>query len=391
MNRIQRNCPLCGHEGVAIYNNVMAAVGPFDLSYEIRSCPHCQSVFSDKLAPKIDYDRYYSTMSKHDWAPVAENSDSGRCHRHLAEMIAEVAPLDSQIVDIGCGTGHLLYCLKNMGYTRLIGIDPSPQSRHMAKQFFDLDHIYTGFIDTIDDGNFLADCDVCCLTGVLEHLYAPLEQIAPVVRRLKPGARLVIGVPDLEAFTVKDREPFGELSLEHINYFSIRSLTSFLARLGCRLERCVSSPGQNESNLLALAIKQDLSIESESCQDVAVMKNYLAASEAKLGPKLAALSPHLSSETIVYGAGSHTARLLPRLDQIGLLKHCVALVDKNPNLHNGTFGGLPVLSPDDLAKRPGCRILISSFRFEAEIAVTLKDLPNTVLTIYSELSREPSA
>lgn len=386
MNRTRRDCPFCQHEGRLLYDNVMAMVGPFDLSYEVRACSHCGSVFSDQLAPRADYDRYYATMSKHDWAPVTDETDSGRCHRHLARLIRDVAMPDSRILDIGCGTGHLLFCLKEEGYRHLRGLDPSLQSASSAKKYFGLEDIHTGFIDDVAETSHLDGCDVCCVTGVLEHLYAPLEQFKPVVDRLSPGARLVVGVPDLDAFTVKSREPFGELSLEHINFFSRRSLAAFFNRLGCRQETCVSVSGRDESNLLAVAIKEGPMPNSGRVDDGPVMTAYLDDSEAALAPRLDFLVRRMSRQTVIYGAGSHTARLLPKLEKIGALKNCVALADRNPNLHGASFGGLPVLAPEELLNRPDHDILISSFRFEGIIAAALKDqgLAAAILTIYAD-------
>lgn len=382
MQRTQRNCPLCQHEGEILYDNAMAAIDAFDLSYEVRACPRCQSVFADKLAPKTVYDQYYATLSKHDWAPVTDDSDSGRCHRRLAQLIREVAPFDSRILDIGCGTGHLLFCLKEEGYANLSGLDPSPQSIQSARTYFGLDGIHTGFIDTIAETAHLDGCDVCCITGVLEHLYAPVEQLLPVVRRLRPGARIVVGVPDIDAFTVAHREPFGELSLEHINFFSRRSLAAFFARLGCRLEECATYPGRDESNLLAIAVKDATAARPDRVRDAPVMRAYREASESVLAPRLDSLAQRMSRKTVIYGAGSHTARLLPKLKSLDLLKSCVAVTDRNPNLHGKTFGGLPVIAPDSLADMQDCDILISSFRFEREIAETLKGTQHTVLPIY---------
>jgi SAM-dependent methyltransferase len=365
----------------------MAPVGSLDLSYEVRGCPRCGAVFSDRLAPREDYGRYYAAMSKHDLEPVADGSDSGRCHRELARLLGGLAPADGRILDIGCGTGHLLSCLREAGFGRLAGLDPSPRSAASARDHFGLDCVQAGSIDSAAGTPGLDGLDVCCLTGVLEHLHSPLEQLGAVVGRLRPGARLAVGVPDLDSFTAEGREPFGELSLEHVNFFSRRSLAAFLGRLGCRLEACVSFPGKDESNLLAVAVKDGQPARAGAAGDVPAMEAYLAASSAALAPRLASLAARMSRRTIVYGAGSHTARLLPRLAGLGLLGHCVALVDRNPNLQGRAFGGLPVFPPDCLVGLGDGDILVSSFRFEGEIAAALEGMPNAILTIYLDPGR----
>lgn len=56
--------------------------------------------------------------------------------------------------------------------------------------------------------------------------------MALLLVRLRPGCKILIEVPAIECFLKPDCEPFGEFSLEHIQYFDTASLTNLMKSLG---------------------------------------------------------------------------------------------------------------------------------------------------------------
>jgi len=74
---------------------------------------------------------------------------------------------------------------------------------------------------------------------------------------------------------------------------------------------------------------------------------------------------------VLYGAGSHSARLLPQLNS-RQKKNLVAVLDGNKNLHGKRFDQWVVHAPEELAEFPGLPVLISSYRSEKLIEQTLK-------------------
>ena len=94
----------------------------------------------------------------------------------------------------------------------------------------------------------------------------------------------------------------------------------------------------------------------------------------------------LHAPFLIYGAGSHTARILPMLsaDLRQLPVH--AIIDNNPNLAGKQLGGIPIVSAAKLGDYPGRDILISSFRYETEIKNYLanEERERAVLTIYAD-------
>lgn len=98
---------------------------------------------------------------------------------------------DAACLDVGCGTGSLLYALRSAGYNNLSGVDCSPQQVSFARQACKnveqddaIDHLRT------HAGQF----DLITAFDIIEH-FAKDEVIVfldELHRALKPGGRLII-------------------------------------------------------------------------------------------------------------------------------------------------------------------------------------------------------
>ena len=94
------------------------------------------------------------------------------------------------------------------------------------------------------------------------------------------------------------------------------------------------------------------------------------------------IAADIASSLVIYGAGSHTARLLPKLPAKEL-DRISAVVDGNPNLHGKRLGNFVIEAPSALANYPAATIVVSSFRSQISIAEMLRATrANSVLTLY---------
>jgi hypothetical protein len=88
---------------------------------------------------------------------------------------------------------------------------------------------------------------------------------------------------------------------------------------------------------------------------------------------------------VIWGAGSHSARLMPTLAGRGLDRSVRAVIDSNPNLHGRSFGRHTVMPPDALRNWPDATVIVSSFRASAAIAMSLRArFTNAVCTLYPD-------
>jgi SAM-dependent methyltransferase len=174
------------------------------------------------------------------------------------------------VLDVGCGTGTLLTAplAERFPGTRFHGVDPDPATIAFAQDHHRLENLTFGAPDVLDpDARF----DVIIASEVLEHVEDPLAFLALLRRRLNPGGRVLITVPNgygpfewtaaLEALlevsgaypvlraakrrllgrgassTPAPREANTLAVSPHINFFSYRSLLRALGEAGLAVER----------------------------------------------------------------------------------------------------------------------------------------------------------
>jgi 2-polyprenyl-3-methyl-5-hydroxy-6-metoxy-1,4-benzoquinol methylase len=145
------------------------------------------------------------------------------------ELATILAPLEPRsVVDVGCGTGHLLrFVVERMCGTpqRIVGIDHSDAGLRRARELLPsatwrVEDIY----DLSLDGERF---DLVLCTEVLEHLHDP-EEVVRVLRSLcATGGRVAITVPD------GARDSWEG----HVNFWDQDELRAFLAPHG--LDRIV--------------------------------------------------------------------------------------------------------------------------------------------------------
>ncbi|MCF8198591.1 MAG: class I SAM-dependent methyltransferase [Sulfuritalea sp.] len=388
MNQHTRCCPVCrGDHTVPLHLNTHAALDGLDMSYRVARCVSCGFVFADQLPSPAAYAAYYRSLSKYDIAPGSGDlsvADRLRCDAAVAVLRPHAKP-DARIADLGCGSGMLLGALKAAGWSRLDGIDPAPGAPHQASQQFELDCVRCGTLDQAATLLDLAATDVICLTGVLEHLPQVREDLEALTAAIGDDTRILVEVPALERFAHHSFEPHGEFSLEHIQYFSADSLKRLFAELGFTSlsSTIVDLPPGYCDSLFALFARDPATAErSAPTATNDGIKDYIARSEAMTRAAVARITACPAKTMMIYGAGSHTARLLPRLIEAGESR-LAGLVDSNPNLRGKRLGPLLIETPDALDRHPDATIVVSSFRSQQTISDALRaSRSNPVLTLY---------
>jgi SAM-dependent methyltransferase len=116
---------------------------------------------------------------------------------HFAAMLDAQLPDDALVLEAGCGTGQLTNYLGLSWKRRVIGGDMCVNSLRLAKSFRDQFRIANAaflqmnlFRPPFRDGTF----DVIISNGVLHHTKDPRGGFESLVRKLKPGGLIVIGL-----------------------------------------------------------------------------------------------------------------------------------------------------------------------------------------------------
>lgn len=156
----------------------------------------------------------------------------------LRRLVREQFPddRDAAVLDLGCGHGALLHFAREAGYTKLRGVDGSPE-QVAAAQRLGIEGVEAG--DLLDALAAQADAslDVVIAFDVIEHFTRDelLPFVDHVYRVLKPGGRWIIHVPNGESpFFGAIR--YGDLT--HELAFTRTSLGQLLLSSGFSDVRC---------------------------------------------------------------------------------------------------------------------------------------------------------
>lgn len=148
---------------------------------------------------------------------------------HILELCQDEGVINgSSWLDIGCGSGHLLRCVQDLGFDA-IGIEPGGWGQIAAAQK-DI-KVIQGFLksDTFD-----RRFDVISATDVVEHLPDPVNFFRLMGGYLEPGGHIIIAVPfadSLEARLMGSRWNMVEPPT-HSQFFSCPSLRLALRQAG---------------------------------------------------------------------------------------------------------------------------------------------------------------
>lgn len=382
---VERPCPICSSNSIGTaFENRMPAVAGFDMSYTVGRCNSCGFHFAHQLADAITFEQYYKHASKYDVATQVSPIDEERIQSAI-EFCASTIESNALIVDLGCGFGAMLAALNNAGWSNTYGVDPAPNSASRAKLLFGVERIYCATLHQAHTVAPLSQADVVCFMAVLEHLPNLRSDILLVLSQLKPGCRVLVEVPAVECFSGKLGEPFGEFSLEHIQFFTENSLINFFTSLGWQAEKIDVTALSTVASGCIFGLFSKSTPQALECdfhpESAATLQRYIDDSFDSLQRSLERIP---DGPLIVYGAGSHSARLVPHLQKRNNID-IVAIVDSNANLQGKNIGTWVVQPPSLISDLPSVPILVSSFRSQREITKSLRShYSNPLILMYDE-------
>ena len=216
----KRACPICDSKK---YKSLFVQKFASGFNHSIVICINCGFVFVNNTLSQKAYDEYYKVMSKY------ELERDQILHKNYREIIQNFYPQKSKILDVGSSTGHLLYLLRQSGYTNLLGIDPSPTCREIAWDKFKI-KVRTSTISTFKTTKKF---DLVILAMILEHLSDIKNSLEKIKSLVSENGYIFISVPDALNFYSQFDEAFGEFSVEHINFFSSKYLFSLMQDYSC--------------------------------------------------------------------------------------------------------------------------------------------------------------
>lgn len=335
-------------------------------SYEVVVCTGCGAAFADTPVTQRRYDDLYAQRSRYAAGPAAHTSENERDITRFREMAAEIARVapdrSARIIDIGCANGQMLTALSTLGYTSLVGVDPSPACVHQTQAIPGVT-AYAGSLSQLPDEN--GPYDLVILSHVLEHVRDVKPALDYLKRFLTGRARLYVEVPDASRYVDFAWSPFQDFNSEHINHFSLVSLGNLLRQCGFRPVRqaareILSAPGMPYPAIFCFA-EQDPGVTAAPERDAALqgaLQRYVEHSARLMNEIDARLAETVGDgvPVIVWGTGELTAKLL--VDTVLARANIVGFVDSNPINQGRVLRGLPIMAPTDLTS--GDEIIVAA-------------------------------
>jgi 2-polyprenyl-3-methyl-5-hydroxy-6-metoxy-1,4-benzoquinol methylase len=377
-----RPCPGCGgvvHDVLYQQRFGHFAAGSITDGYDVVACRTCGMCFASGLPDQTRFSEYYDQSSKYDLGAAGAELSSFDAERFADEarfIAANVGDRTGPVLDIGTATGGLLVALRDLGFTSVHGVEPSPDAARVARETHGLD-VVAGDVGAARAWG--TQYSVVSLVAVLEHLVDPAAALRDIAGLLAADGLLYLHVPDAARFDDDVDAPYQQFSVEHINYFTAASLRNLLASVGLEVaaQRAIVVKLSDLAEGPALEVlcrrtARHLAVDRD-LEGVAALRRYIARSDEKEATVLVKISElaEVQNPIYVWGTGTHALHLLAtsRLAECNI----VGFIDSNPHYSGRQLAGRTVLDPRAVGK-PGGPILVASAVSQTAIANSARRL-----------------
>jgi SAM-dependent methyltransferase len=157
--------------------------------YRIAKCRSCGLWFVNPQPTVEELRDFYTAYDDGvQWRNLEE-----RFNRGVRDAILRIKP-SGAILDVGCGSGNFLRCMKERGFSTF-GIEPSGTGSEYARDAHGID-IYHGMIEDYLAAHRDRRFDAITMLNVLEHVTDPVGILSLLSNVLAPDGVLAIVVPD---------------------------------------------------------------------------------------------------------------------------------------------------------------------------------------------------
>ncbi|MCK9255379.1 MAG: class I SAM-dependent methyltransferase [Bacteroidales bacterium] len=226
------HCEICGNKDIE----------KFSLKYDrndfkISHCQVCEFDFIPQFYRKeIPYENYRDEAVLES---VRKGNNYIKFRRHkLRIKLIKKFKKTGKLYDIGVGWGHFLHAAQVLGFESS-GVEISELMYHYASQDLKLNVEHDDFYNlSLAKNNW----DVVTMWDVLEHISEPQKAIKKIKEILKQGGLLILQVPQIDSKVAKkQKQNWSMMSIEHINYFSKKSIKNLLENNGFEIIKIKSS------------------------------------------------------------------------------------------------------------------------------------------------------
>ena len=218
------HCPLCQRRGVpySCYNAITSIdfLTGFNPIRVWMYCENCHHLFAHNyprnLGEILANSAFEFNMKvKTQWLPIIGGT--------IADL-KKKAP-GNRLLEVGVGSGEMTAVAKEYLFD-VTGVDIRPAYAENISRMLNVPIYSVDFLLFESEQPF----DVICMGNVIEHMANPVVAIKKASQLLNDKGILWISTPNFESafsMVMKDRDPMWRI-IEHLNYFSFRSLKAIL-------------------------------------------------------------------------------------------------------------------------------------------------------------------
>ena len=160
--------------------------------------------------------------------------------QEVARMLADLVPVGSHVLDVGCGTGSVSRIIADTRNAEIIGIEPNSH-RAAAARARGLEVYQELFTPAIVQR--LEPFNVILFADVLEHVAHPGSFLQLARRALLPGGRVVASIPNVAHWSVRldllrgrfEYQSAGIRDATHLRWFTADTVRSLFETNGLRV------------------------------------------------------------------------------------------------------------------------------------------------------------
>lgn len=368
------DCPLCGSPEKArifstpsvpvlcnrLFESEADARAAASGAIELCVCKACGLIWNAAYdADRMTYDPGYENALHFSavFQKYAEDLSAALVHRYHLD--------GGQVIEVGCGDGHMLDTLVRHGVRSAVGFDPSSardtaftkrDGVEIVPEYFEASHADRPF-------------DLLLCRHVLEHIDEPV----PFLRMFREAigdrnSAIYIEVPNGE-WLVSSRS-IWDVIYEHVTYWTRPGLDRLLRRTGFQPTKLAAAYGgqflQAEAVPAGRRATDVPEREPPGVKEAVAFGRFVDTMLEEWQSTLDALS----GPAVLWGAGSKAVSF------VNMVEGTDALVDLNPRKHGlripGT--GLPVVAPEALREIRPELVVIANGLYEQEIRKQVDDL-----------------
>jgi len=351
---------------------------------EVNYCPNCHNCqLSVAVDPKKMFTNYLYTSST---SSTFRNHFVEAAKSYVKQL--KLKPKKSYIIDIGSNDGVALKPFRDLGYRKILGIEPAINLAKLANK--NKIKTFNGFLENKNLKKIKKNADLILASNVFAHSDKLKEMAECMLKLLSKNGTIIIEVQYL-LNTIKDLT-FDNIYHEHYNYWSLTSLVNFFKRFESTIFKAekINTHGGSiriyikKSKKVKINKSVKILLKEEENYGIKKFKTY-----QKFGEKINRLKENVvkninklkESNKKIIGFGA-PAKATTALNFFGISKQIDFIIEDNKLKHNKFVPGVKIPIRDKKSiKIKNALILVLAWNFYKDIKKNNSNLSKNFINI----------